>query len=107
MRFQGEDTDGPTYPAGRKSLADLGGTAGGGGGGGFGEVEEGVGGGPGGESEAGGGGAGERAFEHDEDGGVNGLVALGGRLSVAKDHIGPVAGDEDFGAGEVLESAVK
>ena len=59
-----------------------------------------------GESEAGGGGVGERAFEHDEDGGVNGLVALGGRLSVAKDHIGPVAGDEDFGAGEVLESAV-
>ena len=70
-------------------------------------MERGVGGGRGGGRGGGGGGVGERAFEHDEDGGVDGLVALGGRLSVAKDHIGPVAGDEDFGAGEVLESAVE
>ena len=28
-------------------------------------------------------------------------------MAIAQDHIGPVAGDEDFGARKVVESSVK
>ncbi len=78
MGFEGDESNGPTFPAWGESLAEADGSGGGGLGGGFAEKEEGVGGGAWGEGEAGGGwGGGEDAFEHDESGGVVGLVAVG------------------------------
>ena len=105
--FRCGPADGPSFPTGGEVLAKANCSTGGGRGGGGAEEKKRVWGRSWREGEASGSGIGQRAFEHHQNRGVDGLISIGGRLAALENHVGPVAGDENFCSREVIESSVE